>query len=375
MKMICTDCLYRLFFKTVAMFGTLLVLSFFLQARYSFADSMDADMAGLKKCKEEKDPGKRLACFDRLTGYTETPVSVPLARESEKEKVRNPAIHTESILGTSAKQVNDDDERRLNFSKSWEPDKSGSYFSIRPYRTNYILPISHNSKPNRSYTLDGDPEAKANHAEAKFQMSFKINILPHVFYKNITLWFAYTQLSFWQLYNTDFSSPFRENNYEPELLLNFRVGDNPFGLSFINVGVNHQSNGRSALLSRSWNRIVATFGFEKDTIGLLLKAWYRIPESRRHDDNPDIYKYLGYGELMFYYNWGDSRFRLMVRNNLRTRHNKGAVQVDWGFPIPFIGRRSPLNFYIQYYNGYGESLVDYNKSVNRIGAGFMVRNW
>ena len=64
---------------------------------------------------------------------------------------------------------------------------------------------------------------------------------------NMDLWAAYTQLSLWQFYNTEFSSPFRETNYEPEILLNYRTDTDIFGLMrsrFIQVGLNHQSNGR-----------------------------------------------------------------------------------------------------------------------------------
>ena len=83
---------------------------------------------------------------------------------------------------------------------------------------------------------------------------------------NMDLWAAYTQLSFWQVYNTEFSSPFRETNYEPEILLNYRTDTDLWGLRsrFIQVGLNHQSNGRGRPLSRSWNRFMANFGFERD---------------------------------------------------------------------------------------------------------------
>jgi phospholipase A1 len=133
--------------------------------------------------------------------------------------------------------------------------------------------------------------------------------------------------------------------------------------------LNHESNGRSEPLSRSWNRVVANFGFERGPFNMLLKTWYRIPESASDDDNPDIEKYMGYGELWGYYFWKKARFGIMVRNNLR-RDNKGAIQFD--VALPLIER---ISAYFQYFNGYGESLADYNKSVNRFGIGFMITDW
>ena len=154
-------------------------------------------------------------------------------------------------------------------------------------------------------------------------------------------------------------------------------------LQFINLGFNHQSNGRSEPLSRSWNRIVANVGLEnsfglekKDSFDLLLKTWYRIPENETNDDNPDITRYTGYGELWGTLYWKNQRFAVMLRNNLRS-DNLGAIQLDWSVPLSTINEHlgKKISLYIQYFNGYGESLLDYNTSINRISAGFMLADW
>jgi phospholipase A1 len=75
-------------------------------------------------------------------------------------------------------------------------------------------------------------------------------------------------------------------------------------------------------MSRSWNRITASAGFERENFNLLLKGWYRLPESRHEDDNPKIMKYMGYGELWGTYYLKKHRFSIMFRNNLRA-DNKG----------------------------------------------------
>jgi phospholipase A1 len=203
-------------------------------------------------------------------------------------------------------------------------------------------------------------------------LSLKVKLWQDILGQKMDLWFGYTQRSFWQFYNFEDSSPFRETNYEPELLLNFRTDYDILGLRgrFVNLGFNHQSNGRSRPLSRSWNRAVMNFGFERDAFSFLLKAWYRVPESAEDDDNPNIEKYLGYGEIWVYYFLKKHRIGLMLRDNLSFHTNRGALQVEWSFPL-----FERIAGYLQYYVGYGESLLDYNHSVNRIGIGLILVDW
>jgi phospholipase A1 len=148
-------------------------------------------------------------------------------------------------------------------------------------------------------------------------------------------------------------------------------------LRTVNFGMNHQSNGRAEPLSRSWNRIVANLGFERtglfsldDSLVLELKSWYRIPEDTESDDNPDIEDYLGYGEIWASYFRNKNRFSMMVRNNLDDDENRGAIQLEWSFPL-----NNRISGYLLYYLGYGESLLDYNHSVNRVGLGFVLTDW
>jgi phospholipase A1 len=137
--------------------------------------------------------------------------------------------------------------------------------------------------------------------------------------------------------------------------------------------VSHQSNGRGGNLSRSWNRVYANLQFEKDNLVVSVKPWWRIPEDKKDDpldaagdDNPDIEKYLGHFEFTTLYRRGDHEWSLMLRNNLRS-DNKGAVQLEWAFPL-WRGVRG----YAQYFNGYGESLIDYNAHMERIGIGILL---
>jgi phospholipase A1 len=319
------------------------------------AQGYPAEAAGsLDECSKIQNDAARLRCFDEMSGRKPKEVT---ARVTPAE----PSTAQPAGPSYLAWKWQLDEESRKN------------RYPISSYRQNYLLPYTYNFTQNTQLYNAINPTWDVQEAEAKFQISLKIKLWESILGTNTDLWFGYTQLSLWQVYNSDFSSPFRETNYEPELLLNFRTDTDLFGLMrnrFIQVGLNHQSNGRGEPLSRSWNRFVANFGFEKDAFNLVLKTWLRIPESEDTDDNPDITSYLGYGEITALYLWKDYSVSATFRNNFRFDENRSALQLDLSFPL--IER---INGYVQYFVGYGESLIDYNHYSNRIGVGVMLKDW
>lgn len=248
-------------------------------------------------------------------------------------------------------------------------------FSIMTHKPNYILPAVYNStgysaqhhrSANNDSSYDFDP------VEAQFQISIKSPLMAGLVDGRIDVYAAYTNHSFWQVYNNDISAPFRETIHEPELWVQFNSDREFFGVknTWNSLGFNHQSNGQSSDLSRSWNRLFASFVFEYGDLGLSLTPWYRLPES--DDDNPNITDYLGHYEVAATYKWDDHTFSLMTRNVLESDFHRGAIQASWSFPL---GDWPYLRGYLQYYNGYGESLIDYDQYVNRIGVGLSLSDW
>ncbi|QDE30102.1 phospholipase A [Shewanella polaris] len=247
-------------------------------------------------------------------------------------------------------------------------------FVLTPHKVNYLLPVTYQTRPNSSpFDIKyPDEDFTVDNLEAKFQISFKFPVWYNVFGDNGHLYFAYTNQSYWQVYNSNASSPFRETNHEPEVFMLFnndwKIGG--FTNSFLGVGAVHQSNGQANQLSRSWNRIYGSVVFDRGPFALGLKVWWRIPEddkedinSAKGDDNPDINHYMGNFELTGVYGLDEHRFTMLLRNNLRAT-NRGAIQMTWSYPI--VGN---LRIYTQYFNGYGESLIDYNHHNQRIGIG------
>lgn len=248
-----------------------------------------------------------------------------------------------------------------------EAETIESAFVLTPHKQNYILPYTYN--PSRNPDPFGVKRDDVDNEEIKFQISLKYLLLDRVFKNNGDFYIAYTNQSYWQAYNSDASSPFRETNHEPEAWLQFRTPLElaGFRLSLLSIGMNHQSNGRSEPLSRSWNRIMMSFIAENGNWVISLKPWYRIPEEDKDDNNPSIEKYVGYGELRSAYKWKEHVFSMMLRNNFRQSDNMGAVELGWSFPL-----YKKVKGYFQYFNGYCESLVDYDSSANRFGVGIML---
>lgn len=137
------------------------------------------------------------------------------------------------------------------------------------------------------------------------------------------------------------------------------------------IGVNHQSNGRSNPLSRSWNRIVTQFAWEGKYSSLIFKPWVRISESAEEDDNPDIEDYMGRGELLYAYGRGRHHISCRGRHSFRFGDdNRGSIQLDYAFQI-----WDNLKLHAQVFSGYGESMIDYNHKQTCFGFGISLTEW
>ena len=246
-------------------------------------------------------------------------------------------------------------------------------FVMTPHKPNYII-YSYNFKdyvdPN-TIPQPGDNEPNKP-SEVDFQVSIKFPVWRNMFNTKTHMFAAYTNHSFWQVFDRKDSSPFRATDHEPELWLSHRTKWKLFGLTnrLIQAGVVHQSNGRNGDLSRSWNRVYANMIFERGHFYFGLKPWLRIQEDTGDDDNPDIEDYLGYFEFQGIYNRNKNNIGLFFRNTLKDDY-RGALQLDWSFPV----HDDHLRGYVQYFYGYGESLIDYNNKVNRIGVGISLTDW
>ena len=205
----------------------------------------------------------------------------------------------------------------------------------------------------------------------KFQVSAKFPVWRNMLGSDTDMYFGYTQTSWWQLFADEgiTSAPFRETNYEPELFVrHFSDIAVPLDgrLSALDLSLVHQSNGRSEILSRSWNRIMGRAALDYGNLALMGRLWYRLPEDEDDDDNPNEYRYLGYGDIRAV--WAPNKNTISAM--WRPGTEESGLELTWSYPISHA-----LRVYAQWWYGYGESLIDYDQKVNRFGIGIAVNDF
>ena len=228
------------------------------------------------------------------------------------------------------------------------------------------------------------------HAETKIQLSVRTKLAKGLF-KNgdvdeddqDSLWFGYTQQSYWQLFSPALSRPFRATDHEPELIYIYPhqialPGGWNYRLS--GLGLVHQSNGQSDPLSRSWNRSYLMGAAEKvlspeSSLRLQGRLWDRLRESPGDDNNPGIENYIGRAELTGTWQINKANtVAVTLRHSLRSEA-RGSTRIDWLMAPSSSPAYTGLRYHVQLFSGYGDSLLDYNKRRNVLSLGLSLVEW
>ncbi len=384
------------------------------------------------ECAQVKTSSARLACFDKVAEQGKTPTyvtskqPVDLAKTVQSTLSGNPQVvlaeetnaftasgngidniseeaatnidinvseSTESLdtVGLTQREAEvlenvgvtqADIEKYTPLSLAYDLDKNSERgkWTVRPYRPTYIMPLFYTFDPNLNPSTLSQPKPDplltsndTRNTDLKFQLSLKTKVAEDLFDTSADLWFGYTQESHWQVYNEDNSRPFRATDYQPEIFLTQPVtADLPFGgrLRMLGAGAIHHSNGQDDPLSRSWNRAYLMAGAEWGKLSVIPRIWARVNnESSSSEDNPDIEDFMGYGDIKFLYDLPDQQsLSGTLRYNPST--NKGAAQIDYIYPLT-----KNVNGFVQLFQGYGESIVDYNYENTSIGFGIVLNDW
>lgn len=259
--------------------------------------------------------------------------------------------------------------------------KEETKFNLSGHKKNFITLVGYDGIDHTETDAAGK-EYKRDNNEAQFQISIKTPLYKNFLGTGGTLYGAYTQNSYWQVFDTDHSSPFRETNYMPEAFIDWDYQDKKFGsiyLKKIRATITHQSNGSDLPNSRSWNRNDFMFLFNKNNYYFGFTAWNRWDENAKTDanategdDNPDLEKYIGKQKYFIKYKNDRYSVEFSHQNDIFDyKHNYGNTVVDFSFP----SFNNNFDFFLRYFNGYGESLIDYNQRVNKISFGILLTDW
>lgn len=205
---------------------------------------------------------------------------------------------------------------------------------------------------------------------SKLQLSFRTKLI-----RKVPLYFAYTQQMFWALQQD--SKPFRDLTYNPELF--YRLNFEKFGvLKSVDVGWAHNSNGKAGNDSRSYNDLYARMNLEKEFRRWIFRFSAQAAYLHAFDDtNNDIQDYIGpfsvkLSWIQLYDAWIDkSEISISATSGGKFSQNlaNGGYQVSWAFRLGGINLLP--SFYLQYYTGYAESLLNYNQYVHAFRGGIV----
>lgn len=334
--------------------------------------------ASLEQCALIGAATDRLNCYDKLAGRAPAPTAPAAMQALPGTEAEVPSLLTQSGGPLPPAPAPSPTPSSSLLSKFWEldpADKRG-VFNFVGYQPNYVLPMHVTSRVNRaprSPTQAAVSVPDNRREEAKFQLSLRTKLLQNVGFAGADLWGAFTMQTLWQVYNHAESRPFRNTDYQPELIYVVPTAPGlrawPFGWQwrFSQLGLAHQSNGQSDPLSRSWNRVYLGAGFERGNWTFTTRLNRRLRERIENDNNPDLLAYRGKAEFTLGWASGLHTVSLHHRSNLRSE-NSGGSSLEWTYPV---SRDQPngLRWYVQLFNGYGETLSDYNFRQTSLGAG------
>lgn len=331
----------------------------------------------------------RLNCFDRWASQQPTRSS-PTALTPEPVPMQIPTVTMTAVAPAIPDCRN---PRFSEISRFWELEGGSDCgtFNIRGYRPislSWIGSDSVNFQP--ASPSPGHTAVTSLHyspSETRIQFSVRTKIAQGLLtqqqpVRRDSLWFGYTQQSYWQLFTGEVSRPFRSTDHEPELTYVYPTDAAlPLGwrLRYSGLSMIHQSNGQGLPLSRSWNRLVLMAGMEKGSqFRLQGRVWKRLNEDADDDDNPGISDLIGRAEVTGFWDVNkNNTLGITVRHSLHADAN-GSVRLEWLRTIAdtdFPGGKNGLRFHTQLFTGYGDSLVDYNRRRTVLSIGLSLVDW
>ncbi len=221
-----------------------------------------------------------------------------------------------------------------------------------------------------NYFITGIPlnkQVNPQTADAKFQLSIRQRISNSVLPFNSFLYLTYTQKTFWDIYGE--SSPFRDSNYNPGIGFGKHIFNKGKFLGTAFIQIEHESNGQGdSILSRSWNYMSCAGKFFFNQLSSAqLKFWIPFVDGGA---NQDLLDYRGLLDFSFNTLTPNKLWWFTTDINPRKGFGNANINISLGYRL---SKKYNQYFYVQFYSGYCEGLLDYNKYSCMLRAGFCIK--
>ena len=213
--------------------------------------------------------------------------------------------------------------------------------------------------------LGGEPTQ--HNSDVKFQISFQQRLTKSNLPWNTYIYLFYTQKAIWNVLER--SLPFHDLNFNPGVGLSKHIIVKGHLVGKATMMIEHESNGRDGTASRSWNKISwAGEAYISPYLMAHAKFWIPIVDGQY---NKDIRNYMGISQAGFQAKSLDDKWVLdmtLVKRQGWNLNFNTIIQLGYR-----INHNSNQFIMLQYYNGYGESMLDYNQYHSRIRFGLLIR--
>ncbi len=247
-----------------------------------------------------------------------------------------------------------------SYDERFNPDSIRRDFKNQPYFGLY--------KDN--YFIIGPPvgeKISRSNTNVKFQISIAQRLTNATLPLGTYLYLFYSQKCFWNVLEN--SMPMTDLNFNPGIGLTKPLFVKNRYVGKLSLMLEHESNGRDSIWSRSWNKVSLAANIIVDPhLSVAGKVWIPIIDGK---NNRDILHYCGIYQTSVQVNSTNRKFSgsLTLVKRLGNIFNYNTI-IDLAYRF---SRKSNQYFFLQYYNGYGEGLLDYKVWKSQIRIGIIIK--
>ena len=220
-----------------------------------------------------------------------------------------------------------------------------------------------------NYFVGGVPigeKINSRNSDVKFQISISQRLTKSKLPFDSYLFLQYTQKAFWNVFQK--SLPMRDLNFNPGIGLGHLIIRKNKYIGKAYLMIEHESNGKDSIDSRSWNKLTlgAAVLLNKNW-EVQFKGWIPVIDGKENDD---ILKYNGIFQVAANYRTDNKRLNVGVILTKRLTWLSFNTQLELSYKF---NNNENQYLFVQYYNGYGENLFEYNQFRSILRVGFVIK--